>query len=191
MLQIIFKYPMFDNNITTDDVIKYIRDCCIKYAATSLDSVKQVISHYGAISTISGIEFITFPQILYFDIENISEYNKNIDYDLLMQEYNNLINTYGNELINLIITKDNDVIITRINEIVNFLMDTVYHTNIALVMFDNDNINHSLYSSLINSSLMNNFDVNNIISPSTIKSNNDFKKIIIKKRGNENVNNAN
>lgn len=138
----------------------YIEHACKQYAGMPFDKLKTTLTQYAPIKSNSDDrEIVTIGQLLYSDIElakrgNVSDYNK------LESMYNTLVNTYGQEFIDLIITKDEDRVVSSIAEVLDFIMDKVYKTNELKVSFLEtlkDDVYKSNYPSLIYSAIQQHF----------------------------------
>ena len=165
-----------------DDIIHACEEC----VKLSTENLKCIFNNYACIQLLDAadIEIVTFPQILYYDIENEpDEENRNIYHNY----YKDACEMYNKECVDIIVTRDLNSIIGNIKNILNFLIK-VYNTDTMEVIFE-DSINvfgsKSTYPKLIYLVLLNNFIIKHQ------RRNNNIRIITIEKRSNENVNNAN
>ena len=164
--------------------ISDMESACSIYAGTPLNKLEIIANNYTPISYEYkyGREFehIYSNQILYDDHEFMNDDSKNN----FINTYNQLVNKYGQQFMDIVITKDNDKVIENIINAINFMFDKVYSKyNTIEIVFSNvagTKNEKTNYHKLIYSALQQNF----IIKSQRENKTNYF--ITIEKRGNNN-----
>lgn len=174
----------------TQNPIKLVENCNT-IAATPLEILKSVLTNYSPFKSKlvnnNDTEYIPISQYLYDDISHLKEINEN-KYKYFMTLYNFMIDSHGQEFIDLIFVKDQNQIIQSVNNALTFISDKVYKTDLMLLIFKSSKETIESYSSipnLIYSAIQQNFNIKDQ------REIDDSIMITIERRRNDNVNNAN
>lgn len=167
---------------------------CKCFAGIQIDKLESTFNSYASLSIKNedGVERIFMGQILYDDFNLVGkDEDLPFNYNDLMNAYNKMVNKYGQEFMDILVIKDNDIIIKNITDVINFIFDDVYKVDTINISFIDNTKDESFipsnsnYPNLIYSAIQQHFIIKEQIFHF------GGRVITIKKRREENVDNAN
>ena len=127
--------------------------------SSDIDTLKKICDRYVLLSNDKANKFhhdCPIMEIVKSDID------KTTNPSHIRSRYNELINKYGKEVVDLLVVEDSKIIQNKIAEVLNFAMDKIYHSDAIRVEFNrfyNPFMKGTSIPSLIYSVIGENFDI--------------------------------